>query len=63
MALLDLSSMAEYFYLAVTDDVEKIFYLLFKVFEQFYEEILVLNNGCNTIYCTVSNMLAVELHC
>ena len=34
--MLDLSSMAEYFYLTVTDDVEKIFYLLFEVFEQFY---------------------------
>ena len=36
MASLDLSGMVEYFYLTVTDDFEKIFYLLFKVFEQFY---------------------------
>ena len=36
MALLDLSCMVEYFYQAVANDVEKIFSLLLKVFEQFY---------------------------
>ena len=38
MALLDLRWMAEFFYYVVTCDVEKIFYLLFKVFEQVYYE-------------------------
>ena len=38
MALLDLSCMSAYFYYTVADDVEKIFSLLFKVFEQFYLE-------------------------
>ena len=38
IALLDLSWMDECFYLTVTSNIEKIFNLLFKVFEQFYEE-------------------------
>ena len=36
MALMDLSWMAEFFYQTVACDVKKTFYLLFKVFEQFY---------------------------
>ena len=36
IALLDLSWMAEFFYKTVPCDVEKIFYLLFKVFVKFY---------------------------
>ena len=37
MVLLDLSCIAEYFYWTVAYDVEKIS-LLFKIFEQFYQE-------------------------
>ena len=38
VAFLDLNWMAEFFYYTVTCVVEKIFYLLFKVFEQFYKK-------------------------
>ena len=57
MALIDLSWMAEFFffYLTATCDNEKTFYLLKKAF--------VVNNGCNTIYCTISNVLAVGFQC
>ena len=38
MALIDLSWIAEFFYQTVTCEVMKTFYLIFKVFKQFYLE-------------------------
>ena len=64
MASLDLSWIAEYFYETVTDDVEKSSTCSSQFLNNFIKKAFVLNNGCNTIYCTIlCNMLAVGLHC
>ena len=63
IALIDLSWMVEFFYYAVICDIKKASTCSSKFLSNFIKKAFMLNNGCNAIYCTVFNMLAIGSHC